>query len=84
MKYYFSKTKPKKCPHCGSKKVAKILYGLPAFSKELEKELKEGKTVLGGCVVTDCDPTWQCTDCKTRIYQEKLKGQIEKTKKEDE
>ena len=29
----------KKCPKCGSKRVAPILYGLPVFSEELEQKL---------------------------------------------
>jgi len=27
-----------KCPYCGSKDTARILYGLPAFDEELEKK----------------------------------------------
>jgi hypothetical protein len=65
-----AKRKPRKCPKCGCAKVASILYGLPAFSPELERELKEGKTVLGGCCVTECDPAWQCIECETHIYRE--------------
>ena len=42
------KRKPRKCPQCGSAKIADILYGLPIFSPELEKELKDGKIELGG------------------------------------
>ena len=45
--------KPKKaklvCPECQSRKLAHIVYGFPAFDKELEKKLDEGKIVLGGC-----------------------------------
>jgi hypothetical protein len=69
-KKIIAKRKPRKCPECGCTKVAYILYGLPAFSPELESELKEGKVVLGGCCVTECDPTWQCIECKAQIYKE--------------
>jgi len=65
-----SKKKPKKCPACSSKKVATILWGLPAFSPELEIDFKEGKIVLGGCVISDNDPEWQCVDCEVQIYKE--------------
>jgi hypothetical protein len=65
-----SKRKPPECPSCGSKKVAQILWGYPAFSRKLEKNLKEGKIVLGGCIVSGNDPEWQCVDCKVEIYRE--------------
>jgi len=42
------KRKPRKCPQCGSAKIADILYGHPAYLPELDKSLKEGKIVLGG------------------------------------
>ena len=64
-----AKIKPKKCPSCGSEKVADILWGMPAFSRKLEKDLEDGKIVLGGCCVTDHDPEWQCVDCETRIFR---------------
>lgn len=61
--------KPQKCPECGSVRIADILYGLPAYSDELMLEIKSGRTVLGGCCITDDDPKWQCADCNTMIYQ---------------
>jgi len=64
-----AKKKPSKCPQCGSPKVARILYGLPDFSPQLQKDLKSGKIVLGGCCVTDSDPTWQCVECETQVYR---------------
>jgi hypothetical protein len=64
------KRKPRKCPQCGSAKIADILYGLPIFSPELEKELKDGKIELGGCCISDDDPIWRCVDCETDIYKE--------------
>ena len=55
--------KPDVCPACGSKKVARIQYGLPIFSEELDKQMKSGEVVLGGCCLTGDDPRWQCVDC---------------------
>ncbi len=60
------KEKPEVCPKCGSQRVADILYGLPIFSKELERELDAGGTVLGGCMVTGDDPSWYCVECGHR------------------
>jgi hypothetical protein len=57
---------PTACPACGGPRVASILYGLPAFSPELDRELNEGRVVLGGCCVSGDDPKWQCADCHHR------------------
>ena len=54
------------CPSCNCKKIATIFWGYPANMKELEKEIEEKKIVLGGCMVTDHDPKWECTDCYHR------------------
>jgi ribosomal protein L37AE/L43A len=61
--------KPRKCPACGSARVARILYGLPAFSKRLEADMNAARVVLGGCCVTDDDPSWQCADCEVVIFK---------------
>ncbi len=68
MRYEFV-SKPKKCPECGSTRVANILFGMPAFSKEIEEKIHEGKIVLGGCCISDDDPKWKCIDCSTEIYK---------------
>ncbi len=31
--------KPNKCPKCGSKKIAEVLYGLPAMNEKLDKSI---------------------------------------------
>lgn len=51
------------CPECGSRNVAKILWGLPLFRDELEAELDAGRIVLGGCDVSDFDADWRCNVC---------------------
>ena len=55
--------KPKVCSDCGSKKIAKIVYGLPHFSEKERQQVEAGKIVFGGCVVSEDDPDWQCVDC---------------------
>lgn len=59
--------KPEKCPACGSLKVAKIFYGMPAPSPQLEERIRTGEIVLGGCCITGDDPMWKCLDCETLI-----------------
>ena len=53
----------KTCPRCKGRNVASILYGYVLMDKDLEKELEEGRTVLGGCCVTPDDPAQTCHDC---------------------
>lgn len=51
-----------KCPKCGSANVISIIYGLP--TAEAGRLADKGKIKLGGCCVTDNDPTHYCKDCK--------------------
>lgn len=55
--------KPQKCPKCGSNRIATIFYGLQRESPELEKEIEEGRVVLGGCCIEMDSPLWQCKGC---------------------
>ena len=61
-----------KCPFCGSVNTARILYGMPAFSDELQKKIDEGKIAIGGCCVESVPvngelvwtmPRRKCNDC---------------------
>lgn len=51
------------CPICHSKNIAEYLYGMPAFSKKLEKQLADKKIILGGCCIDEHSPTYHCNDC---------------------
>ena len=57
---------PSHCPACYSPRVACILYGLPDFSPELERDMNAGRVVLGGCSVFEDSPEWQCMACRHR------------------
>ncbi len=63
--------KPIKCPKCGHRPVAHVLYGLPMFSPELEQDLAAGKTALGGCCISEFNPDWKCTACGCEIHRVK-------------
>jgi len=52
------------CPKCDSSNVAKILYGFPAWSDELEEKLGSGVIALGGCIVSSDNPVFKCNECK--------------------
>jgi hypothetical protein len=51
------------CPGCGSREIATILRGVPAYSEGLEADLEARRVVLGGCMVWDDQPDLSCTAC---------------------
>jgi hypothetical protein len=59
--------KPIKCSNCGSKDILPIVYGLPA--PETFEEAEKGLIKLGGCVIFDNDPSWECNDCGVQFYK---------------
>ena len=52
------------CPSCGSGDVAQILYGYPHFDGGLDRDLRAGRVVLGGCVVRSGIATHRCNACE--------------------
>jgi len=66
---YLATRKPMKCPKCGALNIARIQYGMPVWSHELEIEIKNKTVVLGGCCVSTHSPSWQCISCSTEIYR---------------
>ncbi|WP_344978155.1 hypothetical protein [Streptosporangium fragile] len=52
------------CPGCGVGRVAPIMYGYPLFTDELDRALRDGLLVLGGC--TPHPEKWKCLACGTR------------------
>lgn len=50
-------------------RIARILYGYPAWSAELEADMKAGRIAIGGCELTGDDPAWKCTECETEIFK---------------
>ncbi len=61
------------CPNCGSKLVD-IIYGMP--SAEIGEKAKKGELFLGGCMISDNDPSYHCNNCR-RSYYENLNDYIE-------
>lgn len=75
MQRYERSRRPRTCPSCGSGRVGTILWGMPAFSEQLEADIAAGRVIIGGCCVSDDDPTWACADCGTGIYKRPSVGE---------
>ncbi len=56
-----------KCPKCGSRKLAPILYGMPAFDEEMRQKLDNKELILGGCCITGADPQYHCFGCSRDV-----------------
>jgi hypothetical protein len=52
------------CPQCKSGDPLPIVYGYPGA--EAAEAADQGKILLGGCVISDDDPHWQCAVCRHR------------------
>jgi ribosomal protein L37AE/L43A len=74
LEHWAAEGRPQSCPACGSPRLARILYGLPAFSKDLEEALEGGTVTLGGCVITGDDPEWECLECGQKIDASAKRG----------
>ena len=51
------------CPRCGAADIARIQYGYPAGSAQLDEDLQAKRVVLGGCLVWTGMPDRHCTAC---------------------
>ena len=51
------------CPNCNKEWIAEILWGYPADLDTLQEALEKKEIILGGCLVTNHDPRWECNDC---------------------
>ncbi len=56
-----------KCPYCGSRNTARILYGMPLMDEQMQRLLEEKIIVLGGCLMSDCNPDYHCNDCENEF-----------------
>ncbi|MFT5203460.1 MAG: hypothetical protein ACI9C1_002860 [Candidatus Aldehydirespiratoraceae bacterium] len=56
--------RPGRCPTCQRATIVPIAYGYPG--PEMWAAVDRGEIVLGGCVVTPENPSWECTACQQR------------------
>lgn len=61
------KRRPRRCTACFAPTIAAVLYGMPAFDRQMELDIEEGRLVLGGCAIGHDDPAWSCTTCGAPI-----------------
>ena len=52
------------CPNCNSANTCRIMYGMPAYTPELEQKLEAGKVHLGGCIIEVDSPNRHCNECE--------------------
>lgn len=59
------------CPHCGSSNIARVLFGLPSYSDEIQRQIDAGDVVLAGYHVPSFGgEPYLCHDCGLRFDQE--------------
>jgi hypothetical protein len=55
-----------RCPSCGeSNSVIPIAYGMP--DQESMEKSERGEILLGGCLITICQPTHFCKSCDEKF-----------------
>ena len=52
---------PRPCPRCGSTDAIRIIYGMP--DHDLFAASERGEVALGGCVIGDESPNYECRGC---------------------
>jgi len=81
-KYYFLKIKPRKCPLCGSKKVAEILWGSPVESEDLNKKIEEGRLFWEDVKLRIVIPHGYALNARLKYTGKNSKGRLKRWKKE--
>ncbi|WP_456073657.1 hypothetical protein [Holdemanella biformis] len=55
-----------RCPHCGHE-TAKIIYGIPQMTDQLQKDIDDHKVYLAGCERMIPPPSRYCFHCKQGV-----------------
>ena len=58
--------RPRRCAQCGGEALP-VAFGYPG--PEMIAAVERGEIVLGGCIVDDDDPAWECSECGTRVTE---------------
>lgn len=62
---------PVKCPACGHRPLAPILYGHPGYDSEIWAKVERGEIILGGCCEEVGAPAWACGNCGQEIHRKR-------------
>ena len=54
------------CPNCKNKSIAEILWGYYEVTDTMNEALEKKENILGGCIITEHDPKWECNVCYHR------------------
>lgn len=55
-----------RCPACEERMLRPVLHGL-VVDPEMQDEADRGEVVLGGCMVGEDSPAWECPVCGRRL-----------------
>lgn len=58
--------RPEACPRCGGKDILPIIYGL--LAEPGQQQVRDGKAVSGGCIISPDNPDWACRRCDHQWY----------------
>ena len=61
------------CPHCGSNRVARVLYGISEIDENLQDLIDKEEILLGGCMILSNSFNYYCINCQSEIYLEEEK-----------
>lgn len=61
----------RKCPKCGSKNIANIVYGLPSLTDIIETGTEK---YYAGCCIPEPFPKKHCNDCEYDFSYESIFG----------
>jgi len=61
-----SEKKNPACPSCKSKNTCLIFWGYPNDMELYLVAIAKKKIAAGGCVLSENDPKWECSDCHNR------------------
>ena len=62
--------KRRKCPSCGTRDIARIMYGLPLMDDVWRQKLDGGEWSIGGCMIMPNAPDRECNTCHRQFRQD--------------
>jgi uracil-DNA glycosylase len=60
--------KPRACPSCNSKNIASYIYDVTTLTPKLQKDIEDGKAIIGEETITKDSPNFVCQDCGKEFF----------------